>query len=231
MREMWLEKETARRRRAIFFGERAGVGCSVFRNWREVSIICNPRLLPANSEKPNTRPLTVDTASLQSAPKGSGRKRVLRGASFNNQPSNVRSSNRNNNAPTNRNNNFGFRVARTLWPSSRTVVPESDRSRTFGACQVHSPGHTRRRRSNVDESLRDSNSGRGVTGLRGASAKATQGLAGLVGPPGLERSAKPAGFADAVFSVAFNQPPIIRPISSKLWQANPKLFVFQHCRS
>src|SRR6266540_2530382 len=37
--------------------------------------------------------------------------RVLRGGSFNNQPSNVRSANRNN-VPTNRNNNNGLRLAR-----------------------------------------------------------------------------------------------------------------------
>ncbi len=37
--------------------EASGVGCSVFRNWRNVNVICNPSSLPANSEKPNTRPL------------------------------------------------------------------------------------------------------------------------------------------------------------------------------
>lgn len=41
-------------------------------------------------------------------------RRVLRGGSFNNQPSNVRSANRNNNLPTNRNNNNGFHLASTL---------------------------------------------------------------------------------------------------------------------
>jgi hypothetical protein len=39
---------------------------------------------------------------------------VLRGGSFNNQTSNVRSANRNNNQPDNRNNNNGFRPASTL---------------------------------------------------------------------------------------------------------------------
>ncbi len=39
---------------------------------------------------------------------------MLRGGSFNNQASNVRSANRNNNVPTNRNNNNGFRLASTL---------------------------------------------------------------------------------------------------------------------
>jgi len=48
---------------------------------------------------------------------------VLRGATFDNNASNVRSANRNNDVPTNRNNNYGLRVARTLPspnPSART---------------------------------------------------------------------------------------------------------------
>jgi len=40
--------------------------------------------------------------------------RVLRGGSWNNNPQNLRSANRNRNNPTNRNNNNGFRVASTL---------------------------------------------------------------------------------------------------------------------
>ncbi|WP_143594357.1 SUMF1/EgtB/PvdO family nonheme iron enzyme [Thiothrix eikelboomii] len=36
---------------------------------------------------------------------------MLRGGSWNNTPRNVRSANRNNNTPDNRNNNTGFRVA------------------------------------------------------------------------------------------------------------------------
>jgi hypothetical protein len=40
--------------------------------------------------------------------------RVLRGGSWNNNPQNLRSANRNRNTPTNRNNNNGFRVASTL---------------------------------------------------------------------------------------------------------------------
>ena len=39
--------------------------------------------------------------------------RVLRGGSWNNNPRNLRSANRNRNAPENRNNNVGFRVAST----------------------------------------------------------------------------------------------------------------------
>jgi formylglycine-generating enzyme required for sulfatase activity len=38
---------------------------------------------------------------------------LLRGGSFNNQPANVRSANRNNNRADNRNNNIGFRVSST----------------------------------------------------------------------------------------------------------------------
>jgi len=39
---------------------------------------------------------------------------VLRGGSWNNNPRNCRSANRNNNDPTKRNDNNGFRVASTL---------------------------------------------------------------------------------------------------------------------
>jgi formylglycine-generating enzyme required for sulfatase activity len=39
------------------------------------------------------------------------RKRVLRGGSWNNNPTNLRSANRNRNTPDNRNNNNGFRLA------------------------------------------------------------------------------------------------------------------------
>ncbi|HBB55438.1 MAG TPA: hypothetical protein DCZ49_04550, partial [Hyphomonadaceae bacterium] len=41
--------------------------------------------------------------------------RVNRGGSWNNNPQNLRSANRNRNTPTNRNNNLGFRLARTLF--------------------------------------------------------------------------------------------------------------------
>jgi formylglycine-generating enzyme required for sulfatase activity len=45
----------------------------------------------------------------------------LRGGAFDNQPSNVRTANRNRNQPTNRNNDIGFRAASTsrengVWP-------------------------------------------------------------------------------------------------------------------
>ncbi len=39
---------------------------------------------------------------------------VVRGGSWNNNPDNLRSANRNRNTTDNRNNNLGFRVARTL---------------------------------------------------------------------------------------------------------------------
>jgi hypothetical protein len=39
-----------------------------------------------------------------------GSNRVLRGGSWNNNAQNVRTANRNNNTPSNRNNNIGFRV-------------------------------------------------------------------------------------------------------------------------
>ena len=40
----------------------------------------------------------------------SGSNRILRGGSWNNNATNVRTANRNNNTPSNRNNNIGFRV-------------------------------------------------------------------------------------------------------------------------
>ena len=45
--------------------------------------------------------------------------RVLRGGSWNNKPRNLRSANRNRNTTENRNNNNGFRVARTLVCQNR----------------------------------------------------------------------------------------------------------------
>ncbi|MFM9939438.1 MAG: SUMF1/EgtB/PvdO family nonheme iron enzyme [Hyphomicrobiaceae bacterium] len=43
----------------------------------------------------------------------------MRGGSWNNNPQNLRSANRNNNQPDNRNNNIGFRLARTLIRQNR----------------------------------------------------------------------------------------------------------------
>ncbi|MBF0343244.1 MAG: SUMF1/EgtB/PvdO family nonheme iron enzyme [Nitrospirae bacterium] len=43
-----------------------------------------------------------------------GANRVIRGGSWNNNPQNVRCSNRNNNMPGNRNNNIGFRLEHRL---------------------------------------------------------------------------------------------------------------------
>ena len=42
-----------------------------------------------------------------------GSNRVNRGGSWNNNPQNLRSANRNNNSPDNRNNNLGFRLLST----------------------------------------------------------------------------------------------------------------------
>jgi len=65
---------------------------------------------------------------------------VIRGGSWNNQPRNVRSANRNRNKPDNRNNNVGFRLAQ----STRAAFgpsPEPDRSRTgrVWCAGVHEP--------------------------------------------------------------------------------------------
>ncbi|HDQ45369.1 MAG TPA: hypothetical protein ENN17_07740 [bacterium] len=55
--------------------------------------------------------------------KGCGLKqyRVLRGGSWNNNPENVRAANRNRNTPDNRNNNRGFRFAKSLECRSSIV--------------------------------------------------------------------------------------------------------------
>ncbi|MBD3216390.1 MAG: SUMF1/EgtB/PvdO family nonheme iron enzyme [Candidatus Lokiarchaeota archaeon] len=49
--------------------------------------------------------------SLPTAAWGQAKKQVLRGGSFNNNPNNIRATNRNNNEPDNANNNIGFRCA------------------------------------------------------------------------------------------------------------------------
>jgi hypothetical protein len=46
---------------------------------------------------------------------------VLRGGSWNNNAQNVRSANRNNNTPDNRNNNIGFRLALAQTPKKVAV--------------------------------------------------------------------------------------------------------------
>ena len=61
------------------------------------------------------------------------RERVLRGGSWNNKPRNLRAANRNRNTTGNRNNNVGFRVARTLEGRNR------GRHGAFG-CSDERPG-------------------------------------------------------------------------------------------
>jgi len=51
---------------------------------------------------------------------------VIRGGSWNNEPANLRSANRNRNTPDNRNNNLGFRLAHyTRKALGRVVQPEN----------------------------------------------------------------------------------------------------------
>ena len=47
-----------------------------------------------------------------------GSNRVIRGGSWNNNARNLRSANRNNNPPSNRNNNVGFRLVSTFFRES-----------------------------------------------------------------------------------------------------------------
>jgi hypothetical protein len=59
---------------------------------------------------------------------------VLRGGSWNNNPTRLRSSNRNNNTPDNRNNNNGFRLASTAHARAAFTIGERVRS---GRVQEH----------------------------------------------------------------------------------------------
>lgn len=60
------------------------------------------------------------------------RNRVNRGGSWNHLPRNLRSANRNRNEPDNRNNNLGFRLARTPLTSQSRRVHGRDRVSTKG---------------------------------------------------------------------------------------------------
>jgi hypothetical protein len=60
-------------------------------------------------------------------------RRVLRGGSWNNTPQNLRSANRNRNAPDNRNNNTGFRIASTAPGPERAC--SAQRTACQGAVQ------------------------------------------------------------------------------------------------
>jgi hypothetical protein len=50
---------------------------------------------------------------------------VVRGGSWNNNPRNVRAANRNDNTPDNRNNNIGFRLAKTPRRQSRLLYGDA----------------------------------------------------------------------------------------------------------
>ncbi len=65
------------------------------------------------------------------AGKGAASHRLIRGGSWNNNPRNCRSVNRNRNEPANRNNNLGFRVARAQRTRRvpRQTEPTAFRSR------------------------------------------------------------------------------------------------------
>ena len=87
------------------------------------------------------RPIRIDCGRIcliQSDSRGRRpNRRVLRGGSFNNQTSNVRSASRNNNQPDNRNNNNGVRAASTLRRGVFPAMPESTGGpgASCGACE------------------------------------------------------------------------------------------------
>ena len=63
------------------------------------------------------------------------RQAVLRGGGWNNNALNVRAPNRNRNAPANRNDNIGFRCAKTPHPAVVAVpesLPSTDRGSVHG---------------------------------------------------------------------------------------------------
>jgi len=58
---------------------------------------------------------------------------VIRGGSWNNNPRNLRATNRNRNNPSNRNNKLGFRVARTYEARTAGITVPAGVSVTFRA--------------------------------------------------------------------------------------------------
>jgi hypothetical protein len=67
---------------------------------------------------------------------------VIRGGSWNNQPANLRSANRNRNNPDNRNNNLGFRLAQS---ACQRPEPPHSRDAVGVAAGVHEPASRPRR--------------------------------------------------------------------------------------
>jgi formylglycine-generating enzyme required for sulfatase activity len=60
--------------------------------------------------------------ALHAAARRGACRRVVRGGSWNNNPRNLRSANRNRNTTDNRNNNIGFRVGSTLSARADTIT-------------------------------------------------------------------------------------------------------------
>ncbi|WP_367113373.1 SUMF1/EgtB/PvdO family nonheme iron enzyme [Zoogloea sp.] len=73
------------------------------------------------------------------------KRRVLRGGGWNNQPDNARSAIRNRNTPDNRNNNTGFRLARTLHARA-SAFKEPD----VGSGRVQGQGYKRKGSARLD---------------------------------------------------------------------------------
>ncbi|MBM4037359.1 MAG: hypothetical protein FJ290_02495 [Planctomycetes bacterium] len=72
-----------------------------------------------------------------------GERRVLRGGSWNSNPRNCRSANRNRNHPENRNNNAGFRVVLSAAPLIRGRLPRAERPAAAEGLGVQEPSPPR----------------------------------------------------------------------------------------
>jgi len=64
---------------------------------------------------------------------------VIRGGNFNNNASNLRVANRNNNTPTNRNNNIGARCAKTVGFLLREDIQSRHERKLVAGVMLHSP--------------------------------------------------------------------------------------------
>ena len=107
------------------------VGCVPLGRWRGFSL-CSFTLLPfvlsERAQRAKILRFRRGWSSTGSGP-GGGSARVLRGGAFNNDPDNLRCSNRNYNVPGNRNNNYGFRVVCGVCSARKVLIRASGERR------------------------------------------------------------------------------------------------------